>query len=187
MAFAKGETLLPTRSCFNGDSVLQNFTNAAEPKSKDLFPNAPQLTFSKYTSMQEKRVVVSFRFTDFPYFRPYFLTFSSKLKKMHADIILEQTIVPIVDSSAQPIFEVSVDGKVLIGGGGNSRERHILGGRVDVQNTQSVFVNMEQLGLAITRARRKRRPTTVYGQDDDDREEWQKHRYIRNSERQEEH
>ena len=186
MAFAQGETLLPQKRCFDGDSVLRNFTNASEPKSIDLVPNAPQLIFSKYMTMQEKRVIVSFRFTNFPYLRPYFLTFSSKLKKLHTDIILEQTVLPVVDPSAQPIFEVYVDGKIVIGGGGSNRERHILGGRVDVQNTQSVFVSMEQLGLAILKARRKRRPTALYGEDDDDREEWKKHRYKRHSERHEE-
>ena len=38
----------------------------------------------------------------------------------------------------------------LGGGSSNSREQHVLGGRVDVQNTQSVHVSMEQISLAIT-------------------------------------
>ena len=133
--------------------------------------------------MQEKRVVVSFRFTDLPYLRPYFLTFSSKLKKAHSDIILEQRVLPVVDAAAQPIFEVLVDGKIVIGGG-SSRERHVLGGRVDVQNTQSVYVSMEQLGLAIGKARKRRRPTTVYGDEDvDDRRRQRLSYVLRNSER----
>jgi hypothetical protein len=67
-----------------------------------------------------------------------------------------------VDGSSTPIFEVLVDGKIVIGGG-QSRERHVLGGRVDVERTQSVFVSMEQLGHAISKARKKRRPSTLYG------------------------
>jgi len=178
--FRDGEKFLPVPSkrCFHeNDIVLRNFTDKApqqvqlqlqQQQQQDMMPDAPHLTFEKYLTMQEKRVVVSFRFTEVPYLRPYFLTFSSKLKQMHADIILEKQVVPLVEATAQPIFEVLVDGKVVIGGSGSSRERHILGGRVDVLDTQSVYVNMDQLGLAIAKARRKRRPSTVYGEDEDD-------------------
>lgn len=164
--FQDCEKMLHGKRFFDDSKVVFNFTDA-NIDNKDLFPDAPPLTYQKYLTMQEKRVVVSFRFTDVPYLRPYFLTFASRLKKKHSDIIIERNVLPLVESTTQPIFEVLVDGKTVIGGGSNGRERHILGGRVDVQNTQSVFVSMEHLGLAISKARKKRRPTSVYGEDDD--------------------
>ena len=171
-AFSDGEKFLVGKSCL--DSKLEwDMTNIAGNATavhpKDLIPNAPHLTFQKFVTMQEKRVVVTFRFTELPYLRPYFLTFASKLKKHHSDIIIEKRTLPVVDANAQPVFEVIVDGKTVMGGGSsNSRERHVLGGRVDVQNTQSVYVSMEQIGVAITKARKKRRPTTLYGEDGED-------------------
>jgi hypothetical protein len=157
--------ILGDKRCFVDEKLegINNFTNVMIRK-KDLMPDAPQLTFSKFLTMQQKRVVVTFRFTDLPYLKPYYLTFASKLKRSHSDLFIEKRILPVVDGSANPMFEVLVDGKVVIGGKGRrSRERHVPGGRVDVQNTQSVYVSMEQLGHAISKARKKRRPSTLYG------------------------
>ena len=169
-AFSYGEKLLEGKSCLNSkwNFTLANNSTTPTIDPKERIPNAPHLTFSKFLTMQEKRVVVTFRFTDVPYLRPYFLTFASKLKKRHSDIIIEKRALSVVDANAQPNFEVIVDGKTVMGGGSsNSRERHVLGGRVDVQNTQSVYVSMEQISSAIAKARKKRRPTTLYGEDED--------------------
>ena len=145
---------------------LNNMTHI-NIRKKDLIPDAPQLTFHKYLTMQQKRVVVTFRFTDLPYLRPYYLTFASKLKRRHSDLFIEKRVLPVVDGSASPVFEVLVDGKIVIGDS-QSRERHVPGGKVDVQNTQSVFVSMEQLGHAVSKARKKRRPSTLYGAEEED-------------------
>ncbi|CAB9498562.1 expressed unknown protein [Seminavis robusta] len=153
-------------------------TNNNYNKSSLIKP-ASHLTFSKFLTMQEKRVVVCFRFTDLPYLRPYFLTFANKLKKRHADIIIDKRILPlVVDSTSPPIFEVLVDGKIVIGNNKKGRsnnnskqEKVIVGGRVDATNTQSVFASMEQLGLAIAKARRRRRPNTLYGGETDESED----------------
>lgn len=151
---------------------IYNFTelNLTDVKinENDLLPSAPHLTYKKYLTMQEKRVVVTFRFSDVPYLKPYYLTFASKLKKLHPDLFIQKIPIPMVASSesksADPIFEVLVDGKVIMGGG-RTQERHA--GRIEVTKTQSIFVSMEQISHAIIKARRKRRPTTLYGDDDD--------------------
>lgn len=186
-AFAEGEKFLPTKSCFDGDNVLRNFSAGSIDEKDRIQANSPHLTYTKYLSMQEKRVVVSFRFTDLPYLRPYFLTFCSKLKTLTPDIIVERRCLPVVDATtgSQPIFEVLVDEKLVIGAGG-TRERHVLGGRVDVDDTQSVYVSMQQLSLAIARARRKRRPTAkVYdgenNDDEDDEDETHRSYILRTS------
>jgi hypothetical protein len=166
-AFKDGEKLLEGKSCLNGinlDLMDTNFTLQHD----DQFPLAPHLTFQKFLTMQEKRVVVTFRYTDLPYLKPYFLTFASKLKKKHSDIIIEKRKLPVGDSNLQPHFEVLVDGKTVMGSGSSKSREQVLGGRVDVQNTQSVYVSMEQISLAITKARKKRRPTTLYGEGEDE-------------------
>ena len=150
-ALLDGEKLLDGQSCLVNGIGGVNLTHAPPIRKKDLMPNAPHLSWKKFVTMQEKRVVVCFRFTEAPYLKPYFLTIASKLKKQHSDIIIETRALPMVDANAQPIFELLVDGKVVMGGASGGRERHILGGRVDVANTQSVFVSMEQISLAINK------------------------------------
>lgn len=64
----------------------------------------------------------------------------------------------------EPIFEVMVDGKVIIGKHNTSIQR--LGGdksMPDLTGGLSVFVSMSELDIAISKARRRRRPTTMYG------------------------
>jgi hypothetical protein len=166
-AFAKGEELFLTgKNCRSSSSSRQSqmdrlFGNTTRVSGR--FSFAPPLTFPKFLTMQEKRVVVSFRYTDVPYLKPYFLTVASRLKKRHADILIEKKKLPLVDSNSNPIFEVLVDGKIVIGAQGSTRQERILAGRVDVDKTQSVFISMEQLGNAIAKARKRKRPTNGYG------------------------
>jgi hypothetical protein len=167
-AFAKGEELfLSGKNCRPYSSSRQSLVDCLFGNSTRVsgrFSFAPPLTFPKFLTMQEKRVVVTFRYTDVPYLRPYFLTVASRLKKCHADILIEKKKLPLVDSNAHPIFEVLVDGKMVVGAQGSTRQERILAGRVDVDKTQSVFISMEQLGTAIAKARKRRRPTNGYGQ-----------------------
>lgn len=96
--------------------------------------------------------------------KPYFLTVAKKLKDAHPDIILDKVILPKVEMSgekaetARPTFEVMVDGKVVIPTVGK-KDRDSLGGNI-------IFVSMQELEVAISRARRRRRPSTVYGEDE---------------------
>ena len=98
--------------------------------------------------------------------KPYFLTVAKKLKESHPDIILDKVILPKVvigdgkTEASRPTFEVMVDGKVVVPTPGKKdRDRDgILG--------NTFFVSMQELDVAISRARRRRRPSTVYGEDE---------------------
>lgn len=124
---------------------------------------APPLSFQKFLTMQGKRVVVTIRYSGEAGLKPYFLTAAKKIKASHPDVILERRQTADVDwedPNDEPSFEILVDGKVVVGTT-KSRSRKKIGN--DVQ--QSIFVSMQELDLAISRARRRRRPsTTVYGE-----------------------
>eukprot|EP00977_Amphora_coffeiformis_P019552 scaffold7349_cov173-Amphora_coffeaeformis.AAC.33 len=127
---------------------------------------APPLSFSKFLTMQGKRVIVTIRYSGEAGLKPYFLTAAKKIKASHPDVILERRqIADMVkeDPGAEPSFEILVDGKVVVGNN-KSRSRKKIG-NVDLSRSQSIFVSMQELDLAISRARRRRRPaTTVYGE-----------------------
>lgn len=126
---------------------------------------APPLSFQKFLTMQGKRVVVTIRYSGGEAgLKPYFLTAAKKIKASHPDVILERRQMPDVDRedpNDDASFEILVDGKVVVGNT-KSRSRKKMATE-DVQ--QSIFVSMQELDLAISRARRRRRPsTTVYGE-----------------------
>jgi hypothetical protein len=154
----------------NGDSLMEKLDAipSAPINAGELLPEAPPMSYSKFLTMQEKRAVVTIRYSGDAGLKPYFLTMAKKIKASHPDVIVERRILPPVVDGEASTFEVLVDGKVIIGksrhrkGGGSSR------GVEMPQNTRrSVFVSMSELDLAISRARRKQRPTTAYGGDDD--------------------
>ena len=125
----------------------------------ELLPTAPPLLFDKFLTMQEKRVVVTIQYSGESGFRPYFLTVAKKIKASHPDVIIERRILPPVVADANgggAVFEVLVDGKVVVGKTRSRKPRE-----------RSVFVSMQELDVAVSRARRRRRPTTVYGEDVD--------------------
>lgn len=125
----------------------------------ELLPTAPPLSFDKFLTMQEKRVVVTIQYSGESGFRPYFLTVAKKIKASHPDVIIERRILPPVVADANgggAVFEVLVDGKVVVGKTRSRKPRE-----------RSVFVSMQELDVAVSRARRRRRPTTVYGEDVD--------------------
>ena len=110
--------------------------------------------------------------------KPYFLTVAKRLKEKHPDVILDKVILPKIEGGGigggdhggggshqgganrgnNPIFEVMVDGKVVIPTVGK-KDRDGMGGHI-------IFVSMQELDLAISRARRRRRPSTVYGEEE---------------------
>jgi hypothetical protein len=156
----------------NGDnkgaySFLEGIDVAALPEGGDLVPPespAPPMSFNKYLTMQEKRAVVTIRYSGDAGLKPYFLTLAKKLKAAHPDIVVERLILPAVADGNEATFEVLVDGKVVMG---KSRPRKVTRGVVDMHmiGRRSVYVSMGELDLAISRARRKHRPSTVYGDD----------------------
>ena len=133
---------------------------------------APPLSYQKYLTMQEKRAVVQIRYSSDAGLKPYFLTVAKKLKTSHPDVIIERRILaktPDSSSSEQePTFEIWVDGKVVVGRtgkGSRPRKSSSRQGVQDLQKGRSIYVSMNELDLAICRARRKLRPaSTVYGE-----------------------
>ena len=149
----------------HGD-IFSNLTLVAIDDSQ-LLPAAPALTYKKFITMQDKRVVVTIRYSGEAGLRPYFLTVAKKLKQSHPDVIVERRILPAasVTSDAgmenEATFEILVDGTVVVG---KTRARRAKVARVDMTKSRSVYVSMQELDVAIARARRRRRPsTTVYG------------------------
>lgn len=61
-------------------------------------------------------------------------------------------------------FEVLVDGKVVVRTAPGRKDRQYYYNPSDPQSL-TVFVSMQELDMAISRARRRRRPTTVYGEE----------------------
>jgi hypothetical protein len=108
-----------------------------------------------FSMKQSKRVPVSIRFSADSGLKPYYLTIAKKLKEWHPDILLDRHILPAVkggeNDESLSVFEVLVDGKIVV----EKKKR----------GDSSVFVSMGELDLAIARARRKRRPSTDYGED----------------------
>jgi hypothetical protein len=124
---------------------------------------APALSFRKFLTMQERRVVITIRYAENAGWKPYYLTAIKKIKARHPDVLLEKRVLPSSGSFQQQqqadgagaVFEIAVDGKVIIGNTGPAR--------TSMAPTRSVYCNMVELDLAIARARRRHRPTTTYG------------------------
>ncbi len=102
--------------------------------------------------------------------KPFFLTAAKRIKDAFPDIRLNRVILPKVDvgesnsdsksATAGSIFEILVDGKVVV--------RTAPGRKMVPQsNEMTVFVSLYELDVAIARARRRRRPSTVYGEGHD--------------------
>ncbi|GMH57959.1 hypothetical protein TL16_g02508 [Triparma laevis f. inornata] len=102
--------------------------------------------------MQEKRVVVTLRYTGGLNLRPYFLTTASLIKKSHPDCLIEKIILT-PKPGGEKTFELLVDEKLVIG---RSRCRDLGGGKM------SVYLNWGDIDAAMIKARRKRRPSTGY-------------------------
>jgi hypothetical protein len=165
-ASSLGESDVINGAGINGDHLLeklQDLDSLVAPTTCDvgeLLPEAPPMSYNKFLTMQEKRAVVTIRYSGEAGLKPYFLTMAKKIKASHPDVIVERRILPAV-ADGEATFEVLVDGKVVIG---KSRHRKVGRGVEMPQHARrSVFVSMGELDLAIARARRKQRPTTAYG------------------------
>jgi hypothetical protein len=105
--------------------------------------------------------------------KPYFLTVAKRIKETFPDVLLERVVLPKVDvgessfgsgeALAGSTFEVLVDGKAVITSTGMRKSSYL---QQHSHGRLTVFVSMGELEIAIGRARRKRRPSTVYGDED---------------------
>ena len=150
-----------------------------EQDASSEFPSSPPLTFEKYLTMSNKRVPVEIRYNSQQSgLRPFFLTVAKKVKDKYPDVVVQKTDLASLSSSgggeAPGVFEVLVDGKGVVGkaetkrqsigngnGGGSSGG---VSSPVDLANGISIYVSMSEIDQAITKARRKRRPSTTYSQ-----------------------
>ncbi len=95
--------------------------------------------------------------------KPYYLTVAKRVKDQYPDVLIERVVLSeegteTADGESNGIgtFEVLVDGKIVVRTNNNQRAG---------THTGSIFVSMAEMDLAITRARKRRRPTSVYGED----------------------
>ena len=156
-------------------------------------PEAPMMTYKKYLTMQEKRVKVTIRYSAAAGLRPFYLTVADQIKSYHPDVLLERRILPKVGSDANEnggaIFEVLVDGKVIVGkkktmflkvrtsssssssnkdkGDDEDSRRENQSGEVNFAGGRSIFISMEKLEQELVKARKKRRPSTMYKNKED--------------------
>jgi len=150
-------------------------------------PEAPMMTYQKYLTMQEKRVKVTIRYSASAGLRAFYLTVADKIKNYHPDVLLERRILPKVGDSGEQgaIFEVLVDGKVIVGkkktmflkvrtssgsgdkGDDEGKRRENLSGEVNFAGGRSISISMEKLEQELVKARKKRRPSTLYKNKED--------------------
>jgi hypothetical protein len=120
--------------------------------------------------IQDKRVVVTICYSGESGLRPYFLSAAKRIKAAFPDVLIERRILPSASSNRNNfegsedagIFEILVDGKEVIGKVRSNRNVKFGSSSKPPLNKKIVFVNMETLGVAISRARRRRRPNTSY-------------------------
>lgn len=101
------------------------------------------------------------------------MTIARKIKQKYPDVIIEKTVLPIREDDTKKrediVFDVLVDGKVVVGKP-NTKWHHVRrSGKEDIKNNKvygmSVYLSMGDIDTAIAKARKKRRPSTVYSDD----------------------
>ena len=134
---------------------------------------------------------MTIRYTGNAGLRPFFLTVAKYIKTSNPDVIIERNILPSVEGSedATTTFEVIVDGKIIVGKDKMKRQNisasttstsdessspststngdGISSDSNNLANGMSVFISMHEISLAISKARKKRRPNTMYLSDED--------------------
>ena len=170
---------------------------SSSSSSAEVLPSSPPLTFEKYMTMTSKPVPVEIRYNSQQGgLRPFFLTVAKKIKANYPDVVVRKTDLATAGGGETPgdsmVFEVLVDGRPVVGkaetkrqsvsrsdssGGSSSSSSASSGGKgggdgsqqpVDLANGISVYVSMGEIDAAITKARRKRRPSTTYSQQGED-------------------
>lgn len=161
-------------------------SNSTSVDLMDVIPiPSPPLSYPKYLTMQERRVIVTVRYTNGCGLKPYFLTVAKKIKQSYPDVMIERILLyggggsknlkknDYYINDDDTVFEVCVDTKVIVGRSSRrntrkkkSKSSFVLGGYDTISSSnrrRSIYVSMKEIDLAIARARRKRRPnSTLY-------------------------
>lgn len=115
------------------------------------FEMAPPMTFTKFRTMQEKRVRLSICYSGG---ERYALQTYDRIKEIvnekFPDVLVEKRIREVRSSRDTGIFELVLDDRVVYS---KPPER------------QGIYLSMRALSSAIVRARRVRRPGTAYGEE----------------------
>lgn len=151
------------------DDDFDELSSSSSPVKTAAFKDAaespaPPLSYQKYMTMQKKRVPVTIRYSAESGLKPYYLTVAKRVKDLYPDVLIE--VSEFKDDAKKQVeggpegenagsFEVAVDGRIIV-----RRANQKAGVRAG-----SIFVSMAEMDLAITRARKRRRPSTVYGED----------------------
>eukprot|EP00526_Cylindrotheca_closterium_P020961 CAMPEP_0113607966 /NCGR_PEP_ID=MMETSP0017_2-20120614/3669_1 /TAXON_ID=2856 /ORGANISM="Cylindrotheca closterium" /LENGTH=209 /DNA_ID=CAMNT_0000516611 /DNA_START=71 /DNA_END=700 /DNA_ORIENTATION=- /assembly_acc=CAM_ASM_000147 len=147
-------------------SEVLNGESCVEPSTKEFLEatEATEAPLAVNGDNDSKRVPVSVRYSEKSGLRPYYLTVAKKIKETFPDVVMDKILLPKVEVSENAninegsTFEVIVDGKIVVRS--PSRKGSSFGESVQI------FVNMQEVEAAICRARKRRRPQTVYGEDD---------------------
>ena len=186
---ANGLPILP----IDQTKLQKSSSSSSSSAEAEILPSSPPLTFEKYMTMTSKRVPVEIRYNSQQGgLRPFFLTVAKKIKANYLDVVMQKTDLATAAGGETPgdsmVFEVLVDGRPVVGkaetkrqsisrsDSGGSSKGGTSGGAsgdapqqpVDLANGISVYVSMQEIDQAITKARRKRRPSTTYSQQGED-------------------
>lgn len=118
-------------------------------------------TINGSSEENKKRVPMTIRYSAESGFKPYYLTVAKRVKDQYPDVLIEPIEVSGDGNGSEGTdgeansgtFEVVVDGKIVV------RTNQRAGA-----HPGTIFVSMAEMDLAITRARKRRRPSTSYGE-----------------------
>jgi len=135
------------------EDSLENRDYSGDPQHEDEF-------------LKEKQIPVSIRYSQVSGLRSFYLTAAKKITQSNPDVVVKRMILPAVEgeseASSSSLFEVLVDGRVIIGKGRGKWQPVSRNGNGVATSGMSVFISMQEVDAAIAKARRKRRPSTAY-------------------------
>jgi len=179
----------------NGDNPLKMEDTAVQTTTTIAVEENVSPSSDTVVEDKTKRINVTIRYTGNAGLRPFFLTVAKYIKTSNPDVIIERNILPSVEGSEDATtFEVIVDGKIIVGKDKMKRQNIAASSSSSSSNTDessssststngnnngassdsnylangmSVFISMHEISSAISKARKKRRPNTMYLSDED--------------------